>query len=123
MSPIGRAAARWLLSVAVLTGVGLVAEVTLADVPMPSRSIKLHLTKDVLDTPEGIAMIYTRIRNAARSVCGQPDRVLPQEKADWDDCVAATIRYTVAQIGRPKLTDFYMMKSRAPVAPPVQELH
>jgi UrcA family protein len=114
MSPIGRTAARWLFSVAVLAGVGLAADVTLADGPMPSTSIRLQLTKHALDTPQGVAMTYRRIRNAARSVCGQPDRVLPQEQADWDDCVAATIRHTVTQIGSPKLTDFLLMKSGAP---------
>jgi UrcA family protein len=114
MSPIGRTAARWLLAVTVLAGVALVEDVTLADGPMPSTSIRLQLTEHALDTPKGLAMTYTRIRNAARSVCGHADRVLPQEQADWDDCVAETIRHTVAQIGSSKLTDFYLMKSHAP---------
>lgn len=105
--------ARWVFSVPVLAGFGLVADVTLANGPMQSTSIKLRLTEHALDTPQGVAVIYTRIRDAARSVCGHADRVLPQEQADWDDCVAETIRYTVAQVGSRKLTDFYLLKSRA----------
>jgi UrcA family protein len=113
MSPIGRTAARWLFSVPALAGAGLVADVTLAEAPMPSTSIKMHLTEHALDTPQGVARTYKRILNAARSVCGHADHVLPQEQADWDDCVAATLRHTVAQIGNPKLTDLYLMRSRA----------
>jgi UrcA family protein len=114
MSPIGRTAARWLFWIPVLAGVGLVGDVTLAGGPLPSTSIRLQLTEHALDTPQGVAMTYTRIRNAARSVCGYADRVFPQEQEGWDDCVAATICHTVAKIGNPKLTDFYLMRSRAP---------
>lgn len=112
MSPIGRTAARSLFSVPVLVGAGLVADVTLAAGQMPCTSITLQLTEHALQTPQGVAMTYMRIRNAARSVCGYDDRVFPQDRKDWDDCVAETIRHTVAQIGNPKLTD--LMRSRTP---------
>jgi UrcA family protein len=115
MSPIGRTAVRWLFSVpAVLAGVGSVADVALAGELMPSKSIRLQLTEHALDAPQGVALTYIRIRNAARSVCGYADRRFREEQEDWNVCVAATIRHTVAQIDNRKLTDFYLMRSRAP---------
>ena len=122
MSPIGRSVARWLLSVLVLGGIGPVVEVTLAAEGTPSTSIRLQLTEHALDTPHGVAVTYVRIRNAARSVCGYADRIFPQELDDWNDCVAATIRHTVAQIGNSRLTDFYLTRSRAPRNHPNEDL-
>ena len=114
MSPIGRTVARWLLSALMLAGVGPLADVTLAGEMMPFTSIRLQLTEHALDTPQAVALTYTRIRNAARSVCGYADRVFREELDDWNDCVATTIGQTVAQIGNPRLTDFYLMRSPAP---------
>ena len=114
MSPIGRTVARWLLSILILAGVGPVAGLTLAGEVMPSASLRLQLTEHALETPQGVALTYTRIREAARSVCGYADRAFRQELDDWNECVAATIRHTVSQIGNPTLTDFYLTRSGAP---------
>ena len=114
MSPIGRTVARWLLSILIVAGVGPGADLTLAGGVMPSTSIRLQLTEHALDTPQGVALTYTRIREAARSVCGYADRAFRQELEDWNDCVAAAIRHTVAQIDNPTLTDFYLTRSGAP---------
>jgi UrcA family protein len=114
MNTLGRTAARWLFSVPVLVGVGLEVDVTQAGEPPPPASIRLQLTEHALDTPQGVAVTYTRIRNTARTVCGYADRVFREERNDWDDCVAVTICHTVAQIGNPKLTDVYLMTLRAP---------
>ena len=112
MSPIGRRAPRRLFSVPVLAGVGLVAGVMLAGVAMPSTSVRLRLAAHAFDTPQGTAMTYIRIREAARSVCGYAGRVFPEEQEGWDACVATTICFTVAKIGDPKLTELYFTRSR-----------
>jgi UrcA family protein len=116
MGPIGRTVARLLVSALILTGVGPVANVTLAGEVTQSNSITLQLTEHALDTAQGVAVTYARIRSAARSVCGYADHAFRQELDDWNDCVAGTIRDTVVQIGNPKLTDFYLSRSGAPLS-------
>lgn len=114
MNPIARTAVQLLFPVLVLVGSGPVWDVTSAADPTPDMSVRLKLTKHALDTPRGVALTYARIQNAARSVCGDPDRIFYQERAHWEECVAATVRSTVVKVGDARLTEFDLAKLHRP---------
>jgi UrcA family protein len=64
-----------------------------------------------LSKPRGTATLYTRIRNAARTVCGTIDIALVEEKVNWDECVDRSIANAVAKVGDPSLTAYYLAKT------------
>lgn len=65
----------------------------------------------------GLATLYRRIQNAARTVCGPPSfagtRVVSQ---DWKDCVSASVRNAIRSINMPQLTSYYARRLWAPVS-------
>jgi len=65
-----------------------------------------------LSTPERVAALYRRIRNAARSVCGYADSHFRQEQAAWDVCVEEAIGRAVAGVDNATLTDYYLARAR-----------
>jgi UrcA family protein len=64
-----------------------------------------------LTTYAGAAALYWRIRNAARSLCGQVDIVFPEEIAAWHRCVDESIGSAVAKVHSANLTDYYQAKT------------
>lgn len=63
-----------------------------------------------LDTPEGAAVLYRRITNAAYEVCGNPDRYdLSQLKLQI--CIKDAVSRAIAQVNRPMLTSLYQAKT------------
>jgi UrcA family protein len=64
-----------------------------------------------LSKPHGTATLYTRIRNAARTVCGPVDIALVEEKANWDQCVEQSTANAVAKVGDADLTAYYLAKT------------
>jgi UrcA family protein len=61
-----------------------------------------------IDQTAGAAVLYRRIRNAAKSVCGEPQ--LPGSRAvspDWRRCVAQAIDGAVVAVDRPALTVYH----------------
>jgi UrcA family protein len=62
-----------------------------------------------LNSAEGVAVLYNRIRSAAHEVCADPDR--------WDlsemklrPCIDDAVARAVAQVNRPMLTSLYQAK-------------
>lgn len=64
-----------------------------------------------LTSTKGTVTLYTRIRNAARTVCGPVDIDLPDDSADWTRCVDDAIANAVATVGDANLTDYYLVKT------------
>jgi len=69
-----------------------------------SVTVRFH-SRD-LDTPQGVAGVYRRIRAAAESVCGQPDDALTPEKLLWNQCVDRAIAGAVASVHSQSLTAY-----------------
>jgi UrcA family protein len=74
-------------------------------------AVKVRISDLDLTSPEGTATLYTRIRNAARTVCGTVDIRLLEEKADWDRCVNESIANAVAKVGSDNLTVYYLART------------
>jgi UrcA family protein len=84
-------------------------------------SRKVQLSDMDLSTPERVAELYRRIRNAARSVCGYADSRFREEQAAWDDCVQGAIAHAVAQVGSASLTDYSLARANHSRATPATE--
>lgn len=74
-------------------------------------SVRVSVRDLDLRSHAGAVTAYSRIRNAARSVCGPVDIALPEEKAAWDRCVDKAIGSAVAKLGDAELTDYYLAKT------------
>lgn len=75
------------------------------------RSVKVLVRDLDLRTPQGVAALYLRLRNAARSVCGYTDSRLLEEKVARNTCVDAAIGNAVDQVGSANLTNYYLAKN------------
>jgi len=66
-----------------------------------------------LNTPEGAAVLYKRIKSAAREVCDVYDGSLfPQShNAEVKACIGEAIDHAVMQVNRPMLTNLYKAKT------------
>jgi UrcA family protein len=113
MSFIKISAARCVSSALMLAATGLTAGVVLAAGLAAPASIRLALPADAFDSQRHLAATYDRIRNASRGLCGDSDRVFPQERAAWDHCVAVSIQRAVQEVGNPALSEFYLRKLSA----------
>ena len=72
------------------------------------RSLTVSFADLNLTNRQGLAALYTRIRNAARTVCGSaPDISFADARADWTRCVNHAIAGAVAKVGNADLTDYY----------------
>jgi len=74
-------------------------------------SVKVSFSELDLAKPEGTAILYLRIRNAARTVCGPVDIRLLEEWAYWTQCVNESIANAVAKVGNANLTAYYLAKT------------
>lgn len=74
----------------------------------------LYVQVSALDfsTPERVAALYRRIRNAARSVCGYADRRFREEQAAWDECVEEAVGRAVTGVDNAALTDYYLARAK-----------
>ena len=75
------------------------------------RTMKVFFSEVDLTKPEGTAILYTRIRNAARTVCGPVDIALQEERAYWNRCVNESIANAVAKVGNANLTAYHLAKT------------
>lgn len=76
------------------------------------RSLKVSFADLNVTNRQGTATLYTRIRNAARTVCGPaPDISFVDARADWSRCVTDAIADAVAKVGNAHLTDYYLVKT------------
>lgn len=63
-----------------------------------------------LNSPEGVAVLYRRINNAAYEVCGNPDR-FDLSELKLQICVKDAVSRAVAQVNSPMLTNLYQAKT------------
>jgi UrcA family protein len=84
-------------------------------------STEVQLSAIDLSTPERVAALYRRIRNAARSVCGYADSRFREEQAAWDKCVEDAIGHAVARVDSATLTDYYLARAKRSQAVPATE--
>jgi len=97
-----------ILAIVVVVGSCLAAWAVSGHEP-PSVTVSL---RDLdLTTHVGVAAAYSRIRNAARSVCGPVDIFLAEERAARDQCVDEAILRAVTGLGSANLTDYYLAKT------------
>jgi UrcA family protein len=80
----------------------------------PSDSVTVRFADLDLSTNAGASTLYTRIKWAARQVCGTEGRSLT-EIAMWHRCVDATIADAVHSVNSPRLTALYTGKPAQPV--------
>ena len=102
---------RSLALVAVLGVLG--ASPTLAD--ETPRGIKVSYADLDLSTAAGAATLYSRIRGAARQVCG-PEGVLDYHMRGWKRCFNGAVSNAVAKVNSPRLTALHEGKSPAVTA-------
>ena len=76
----------------------LIDPVNATILPPQATSVTVRYRSGDLDTPQGVAGVYRRIRWAAEAVCGQPDDVLMLEKLIWSQCVELAITRAVASV-------------------------
>ena len=77
----------------------------------PSRIVKfadLDLTR-----PQGAAVLYTRIRSAARAVCLPQNNWMMELRAISDQCREQAIARAVGDVNAPALTAYYQGRTQA----------
>jgi UrcA family protein len=77
------------------------------------HSVTVRFSDLDLNTAQGTATLYARIRNAARTVCGPVDIGLVEEKQIWDHCVDWSLAAAVAKLANAKLTAYYLARTRS----------
>jgi UrcA family protein len=88
----------------------------------PAKAAILHAQASVtvrfhsgdLDTPQGVAGLYRRIRAAAKTVCGEPDDALLLDKLLWNQCVDQAIAGAVTRVHSDSLSAYqaYQVRGR-----------
>jgi UrcA family protein len=74
-------------------------------------SLKVSFGDLDLTSRQGTATLYFRIRNAARTVCGPVDRLLPDDWWGWTRCVNNAIADAVAKVGDANLTAYHRIRT------------
>jgi UrcA family protein len=83
-----------------------------SDIHDAPTSLRVQVSAPDLSSPQRVAALYWRIRNAARSVCGFADSHFREEQAAWNECVQEAIGRAVAGVDNATLTDYYLARSR-----------
>src|SRR5262249_37562202 len=97
-----------------MAGATLVAAATFLAPPaaraddMDTESVVVHFGDLDLSTSNGAHLLYSRLRNAAKSVCGDEfDAIDLKERGDIIDCQRDAIEHAVEYVNRPQLTALY----------------
>lgn len=93
------------------------ASLALADAPKASSVVEKSMTvrfADLnLESPEGARVLYSRIRTAAESLCGEQFSLWDGNRSrEWKDCYRDTIERAVVQLNRPTLTAMHRDSNR-----------
>jgi len=82
------------------------------------QSVTVRYTDLNLDRPADVSRLYSRIRGAAESVCGEPDPAYDfWVNPAWQRCVNDAIGRAVFQVDRPALSAYYQRQlGRSPAA-------
>ena len=86
-----------------------------ADSSLEPHSITVHFEDLNTNSPRGAAMLYTRIRIAAETVCGDlgSSRSLVL-LSRYADCVQGAIGAAVASVNRPAVTEYAAARGIVP---------
>jgi UrcA family protein len=80
-----------------------------ADEPVATQRVSF---KDLnLNSPEGAAVLYGRIKRAANEVCGQWDNFDLSQLHAVQTCISGAVSRAVAQVNSPMLTSLYNEKT------------
>jgi UrcA family protein len=81
----------------------------------PSVTVRFHSAD--LDTPQGVARLYRRLRSAAKAVCGQPDDAILMDRLLWNECVDQAIAGAVANVHSSSLSAYrrHQIRGRKPL--------
>jgi UrcA family protein len=80
-----------------------------ADEPVATQVVSF---KDLnLNSPEGAAVLYGRIKRAANEVCGQWDNYNLSQIHAMQTCISGAVSRAVAQVNSPMLTSLYNGKA------------
>jgi UrcA family protein len=91
--------------VAVLT-VSPIEPVKAAVLPARATSVTVRFYSGDLGTPQGVALLYRRIRAAAETVCGQPDDAFSLDKLLWNQCVEQAVAGAVTSVHSESLSAY-----------------
>jgi len=82
------------------------------------QSVTVRYSDLNLDRPTDVGRLYSRIRGAAESVCGEPDPAYDfWVNPAWQRCVNDAIGRAVLQVDRPALSAYYQRQlGRSPAA-------
>jgi UrcA family protein len=76
-----------------------------------ARSLTVQFADLDLNKPEGVAMLFSRIRGAAKSVCAAHDGISVRQKQAYVACVDFAMSNTIARVDRPALTEYFASRS------------
>ena len=86
-----------------------VANAAHADEAVPHKVVRF---KDLnLNSTEGAAVLYGRIKSAANEVCGNQDRFNLSRAHTIQICINEAVSRAVAQVNSPMLTSLYQVKT------------
>jgi UrcA family protein len=85
----------------------MLANAAQADEQVASRVVSLRDLN--MNSPEGVAVLYARIKKAANEVCGQWDYLNLSHGAQA--CINSAVYRAVAQVNSPMLTSLYNEKT------------
>ncbi|MGO9512840.1 MAG: UrcA family protein [Steroidobacteraceae bacterium] len=77
-----------------------------------ARSVTLQYHITDLNTPEGVANLYRRIRGAAASVCSPLESRLLELKVLWNDCFSHAVANAVQAVHNQKLSAYHWQRIR-----------
>jgi UrcA family protein len=110
-----RLSTRWLLASALLTCALAAGTASAAKPWEQTSSVKVTYGDLDISKVEGATRLYSRIKRAARNVCGA-DFMQPEEQfyINWKPCYEQAIATAVARVNSPMLTAVHTGKASEP---------
>jgi UrcA family protein len=71
-----------------------------------ATSVTVRFHSGDLDTPQGVAGLYRRIRAAAETVCGRPDDAMLLDELIWKQCVEQAVAGAVSKVHSDSLSAY-----------------
>jgi UrcA family protein len=100
---------------AAFVGYSVLAHADRVDRAMGSvPSITISFGELDLSKPQGLEVLYTRIKRAAKSVCGfKPSPLTTLRRRDASSCYESTVEHAVKQVNRPMLTALHRARTKS----------